>query len=302
MVEAQKVEGPIFVIGLPRTGTTATVGMMATDPRYRFLRGWEGAEPVPPPLFGEEDNDPRAVEARQRALKMDQSQHIYDPDGPEEDFVMLAPLDMKGYHGAFPMPDDYIDWWTAADFTSFFSYHHRVLKLLQSHCPPNLWLLKSPVHLFRLDEIAAEYPDATFIWTHRDPAKVIPSVSSLQFRLNSERCEPESLEKGEYGPRFLRFWTEGVARGLEARARIGEDRFVDVWNDDVASHPGRTFARLYGKLGFSVTDEFRKGIDSYAERNAKGAHGEHRYTAEEYGTSRDEIRFAFSDYIARFGL
>ena len=301
-VEAQQIDGPLFVIGLPRTGTTATIGMLACDSRFRFLRGWEAREPVPPPIFGEEDNEPRAVEARQAARGRDQSRHISDPDGPEEDMATLAPLDMKGYYGAYPMPEDYIEWWMNADFAPTLAFHERTLKLLQSHCPPNLWLLKSPVHLFRLEQIAAQYPGAAFVWTHRDPAKIIPSVCSLQYRLNTERCEPGVLNKLDYGPRMLRFWSEGMARALTARARIGEDRFIDLWNDDIVSHPVRTLARLYGKLGFGFTDDLRVAIDDYAARNEKGAHGVHRYTPEEYGTTRDEIRWAFSDYIARFGL
>lgn len=294
----------MLVCGLPRTGTTATVGMMATDPRYRFLRGWEAMSPVPPPEAGKEEDDPRAVSARKVAQEYasQQSQHIMDPDGPEEDLVMLAPLNMHAYNGAYPMPDDYIAWWSDADFASTYAYHRRVLKLLQSRRPPHLWLLKAPVHLFKLEAFAAEYPDAKFVWTHRDPAKVIPSVSSLQHTLHLQRCVEGSLDKRAIGPRFLDFWVDGMTRGLAAREAIGEHRFIDVWNDDVVAQPIATFEALYAKLGFDFTPEFRAGLDDYNRRNARGAHGEHRYSAEEYGLSREAIREAFSVYVDRFNL
>jgi len=303
-IEDEKIEGPVLVCGLPRTGTTATVGMMATDPRYRFLRSWEAMESVPPPVAGEEESDPRVVAAREAAREhaKHQAQHIVDPDGPEEDLVMLAPLNMHSYHGAYPMPDDYIDWWIDSDFASTYAYHRRVLKLLQSRRKPDLWLLKAPVHLFKLDAFAAEYPDAKYVWTHRDPAKVIPSVSSLQYRLNSERTEQGALDKLGYGPKFVRFWKEGMDRALAARERIGDHRFIDVWNDDVASKPIETFESLYEKLGFEFTPEFGSGLEEYTRRNARGAHGEHRYTAEEYGTTCEAIRLAFAGYVDRFGL
>ena len=301
-VEDEQIEGPVLVCGLPRTGTTATVGMMATDPRFRFLRVWEAMDSVPPPVRAEEDKDPRALAARERAQAMDQSQHIVDPDGPEEDLVMLAPLNMHSYHGAYPMPADYIDWWADADFSSTYAYHRRVLKLLQSRRGPRLWLLKAPVHLFKLDAFAAEYPNAKFVWTHRDPARVIPSVSSLQYRLNAERCDEGVLDKLAYGPKFVDFWVDGISRALAARARIGEDRFVDVWNDDVVAKPIETFEALYDKLGFDFTPAVRSGLEDYNCRNARGAHGEHRYTAEEYGLTTDGIRLAFRDYVERFGV
>lgn len=301
-VADEQVEGPVLVCGLPRTGTTATLGMMATDPRYRFLRGWEGGNPVPPPVAGEENDDPRVLAARKFAAQMDQSRHIVDPDGPEEDLAILAPLNCHAYNGAYPMPQDYLDWWMSAEFCSTYAYNHRVYRLLQSRRGPKRWLLKAPVHLFQLEAFLAEWPDTKFVWTHRDPAKVIPSVSSLQFGLNEERSVPGALDKLEYGPAFLDFWREGMDRALAARDRIGEARFLDVWNEDVVADPVGTFATIYERLGFEFTPEMRVGLGDYSRRNAKGVHGAHRYTAEEYGTSRDKIREAFSDYIERFGL
>lgn len=302
-LEAQTVEGPVLVCGLPRTGTTATVGMLALDPRFRFPRMWEMAQPVPPPRLDEEANDPRAIDYREAILAHSHaSQHIADPDGPEEDMVGLAPLNMHAYHGAFPMPDDFVAWWTQADFASTYAYHRRVLKLLQSERPPYLWLLKGPVHLFHLEAFAAEYPNAKFVWTHRDPASVIPSVSSLQYTLHSARCVEGALDKAAAGPKALAFWREGMCRALAARERIGEHRFVDVWNRDVVSRPVETFAGLYDRLGFDFTSRLEADVAEYNRRNAQGAFGEHRYTAEEYGLSKDAIREAFAAYCARFGV
>jgi hypothetical protein len=301
-VEDERVAGPVLVCGLPRTGTTATLGMMASDPRYRFLRGWEAMSPVPPPVAGEEDEDPRVVAARERAKEIDQSRHISDPDGPEEDLAMLAPLNMHAYNGAYPMPPDYLDWWMNAEFASTYAYNHRVYKLLQSRRGPSLWLLKAPVHLFQLEAFLAEWPDTKFVWTHRDPAKVIPSVSSLQYGLNAERSVDGALDKLSYGAAFTGFWREGMSRALASRERIGEERFIDVRNGDVAARPIETFEMIYDRLGVELTPVMRAGLVDYVSRNARGAHGEHRYTAEEYGTSRQEIRNAFKDYIERFDL
>lgn len=302
-IETQGVEGPVLVCGLPRTGTTATVGMLALDPRFRFPRMWEMNQPVPPPRLGEEADDPRAVDYRE-AIKAHShaSQHIADPDGPEEDMVGLAPLDMHAYHGAFPMPDDFITWWASADFTSTYAYHRRVLKLLQSQRPPHLWLLKGPVHLFQLEAFAAEYPETKFVWTHRDPASVIPSVSSLQYTLHSARCVEGALDKAAAGPKALAFWAQGMKRALSARDRLGEHRFIDVWNRDVVARPVETFAGLYDRLGFDFTSQLEADVTDYNHRNAQGAFGEHRYTAEEYGLSKDAIRNAFADYCARFDV
>lgn len=297
------IEGPILVCGLPRTGTTATVGMMALDGRFRYLRTWEAINPIPPPRTDEELRDPRVLSAHAAAKTYSKrSQHIHDPDGPEEDLALLAGLDMHAYHGRYPMPQDFLDWWMQADFRSTYAYHRRVLKILQSERPPNFWLLKAPPHLFKLDAFAAEYPEARFVMTHRDPAKVIPSVSSLHFTLHSGHCVPGSLNKLTYGPALLTFWKEGMRRALEARRRIGEHRFIDVWNEDVVAHPVETFRKLYERLEFELRPGLSSRLEEYNRRNAREMFGEHRYSAEEYGLTTLQIRAAFEEYIERFHL
>jgi hypothetical protein len=297
------IEGPLLVCGLPRTGTTATVGMMALDERFRYLRAWEAVAPIPPPRRGEEMDDPRLLAAHRRAQNYSKrSQHIHDPDGPEEDLALLAGLNMHAYHGRYPMPQSFLDWWMAEDFASTYAYHRRVLTLLQSERPPYLWLLKAPVHIFNLDAFAAEYPQARFIMTHRDPAKVIPSVSSLFFTMHSEHCTPGVLNKLSFGPPLLEFWRKGMRRALEARCRIGEHRFIDIWNDDVVAQPIETFRKLYDWLDFELKPDLAAKLEDYRRRNAPQGSGKHRYSAQEYGLTDTRIRSAFSDYVERFRL
>jgi len=302
-VEQQQVEGPVVVVGLPRTGTTATVGMLALDERFRFLRGWEANAPVPPPMLGDEENDPRVIAARKAAGEYGMAHmHLHDPDGPEEDLALLASLDMHAYHGAFPMPPDYIDWWLSEGFASTYAYLERVFKLLQSRRPPSLWLLKSPPHLFRLDLIARQFPDAKFVMTHRDPCKVLGSVASLQFTLYEQRCEPGTVSKQQVGRQLFGFWEEGMRRGLAAREQISEERFFDIRNDDVVKTPNAVFERVYAHLGIELSPELRNRLEDYNSRNAPGKFGSHRYTLEEYGLTFREVTEAFAGYIERFGL
>jgi hypothetical protein len=302
-IEEQPIESPVIVAGMPRTGTTATVGMLALDDRFRFLRGWEANSPVPPPVAGEEESDPRLIAAREAAKHYAMSHlHLFDPDGPEEDLAMLAALDMHAYHGAYPMPDDYLAWWQNADFRSCYAYLARVFRLLQSRRPPHRWLLKSPPHLFRLDRLAETYPDARFVMTHRDPRKLIASVASLHFHLYEERCLPGSIDKAKVGRTVLTFWQDGVRRGLAARAAIGEERFIDVHNSDVVSKPIAVFERIYDPIGLDLTPALAGRLEDYNANNAPGKFGEHSYTLEEYGLNDAEVRSAFADYMDRFGF
>jgi hypothetical protein len=300
-IEHRRIEGPVLVCGMPRTGTTAVVGMLALDERFRFLRGWEGAAPLPPPIAGQEATDPRLMAARARARLYEKPEmHLHDPDGPEEDLVFLAGLSMRSFYGTLPMPQDYVDWWVAEDFGSTYAYNLRVMKLLNSQRPPELWLIKAPIHLFKLADFARQFPAARFVMTHRDPLKIIPSAASLHHRLYQDRCRPGTLDKRQIGERTLALWQEGMRRGLAARAAIGEERFIDVHNDDVVQRPLESFERIYQHLGLPLGAGLRQRIEGYSRRNPPGAFGVHRYTLEEYGLTAAGIRLAFRDYIDRF--
>lgn len=299
----QAIEGPVLVFGMPRTGTTATVAMLALDERFRFLRGWEGAQPLPPPIAGEEDADPRVIAARSTVNTLTtQSMHLHDPDGPEEDLVYFAGLDMRAFHGSLPMPRDYLQWWIDDDFASTYAVHAQVLQALQSRRPPHLWLLKAPPHLFKLEAFAKQYPNAKFVMTHRDPRKLIPSVASLSYHLHCVRCHADQVDKHAVGAQALWFWSEGIRRGLAARARIGEHRFIDVPNDEVVKTPLAVFERIYDHLDMELTPAMRQRVTAYGKRNAPGAFGEHRYTLEEYGLTAQSVGAAFKDYLERFAL
>ena len=297
------VEGMVLVCGLPRTGTTATVAMLALDPRLRFLRGWEAQAPLPPPEDGREAADPRRLAALEaaKAYAM-RAMHLNDPDGPEEDLALLAGLTMSSYNGHLPMPEDYLDWWIARDFTGHYRFLERVLRLLHASRGPRRWLLKSPPHLFKLDAFAARFPDARYIWTHRDPARVISSAASLQSHMQAERSRPGSIEPAERGRMLLDFWRQGMDRGLAARARIGEARFIDVRNDDVVHQPVESFERIYAHLGLPLDEGLRRRLVDYNARNTPGAFGAHRHEPESFGLTHAEVRTAFADYVARFGL
>ncbi|MBV1917282.1 MAG: sulfotransferase [Sphingomonadaceae bacterium] len=301
-IEEQEIKGPLLVTSVPRSGTTATLAMLGLDPRFRYTRDWELREPLPPPVFGEEDRDPRAIAARERSAMMDQSIHLYDPDGPEEDLVAIAGYDMRQFHARYPMRQEYLDWYIADDFRSVYRLHERLLKLLQWRRPPNFWLLKAPPHLLRFEAFAERYPDSRIIMTHREPTKTIPSIASMYDMLYNMVCEPGTVDKAWIGRRCLEFWSRGMQIAMRARDKLGEDRFLDVYNRDLVADPIGTFEQLYDQLGFKIDAKLRVRLEDYHQRNAKGAHGTHSYSLEEYGLSEKKINEAFSEYRDRFGI
>jgi hypothetical protein len=300
-----QVRGPVSITGLHRTGTTALGNMMSLDPQFRNLRVWEQAEPCPPPTTAGEAADPRRLREIANIERLGREQpeqlamHLYDADATVEDHELMG-LEFASHSGVLPI-FGYHRWWRTADLTDAFAYHRRALQLLQSERPPNLWLLKAPHHMFHLQAIVAAYPDARFVFTHRDPAKAIPSYLSFATSFYP-RGAVEQHGRSRIGRLMHAHFVEGTQRALAARAAIGEDRFLDVRQRDVARDPIGVLERVYDFLGLPFTGAFADAVTCWNARNREGAHGSHSYKAEDWGLTPREIRADYAFYGQRFGF
>ncbi|MDT3445108.1 MULTISPECIES: sulfotransferase [unclassified Pseudofrankia] len=295
------VRGPVDVNGLPRTGTTALANILSLDPQFRGLRGWEQSKPCPPPEFDTELTDPRRLELVKEYEEVPahlKAMHLYDADATMEDSEVLG-MSFHGQQMTLPVYG-YHAWWRGADLTDTFAYHRRVIQLLQSRRPPNLWLFKAPHHKFHLEPLAAAYPDARFVMTHRDPAKVVPSYASIV----SAILPPPTGERDHrrLGREISEHLRVGMENAIASRARLGEDRFFDVHHRELVRDPIGTVYRVYDFLGLDLRPEVERAMADWHEANRSGAHGVHRYTAEQFGLDEEQIRADYEFYIRRFGI
>ena len=220
--EIAPVREPVFIVALPRTATTALHYLLAIDPQFRYQRRWEVADPVPPPDLATEGDDPRRVAATaSRSV-----QHISTADGPLEDGPVLA-LHFHNQDLGLPLPT-YTRWWRTSDLTSTYAYHQRVLRLLHSRRPPYRWLLKAPAYCFHLPQIAAQYPDARFLMTHRDPVTVFASTCSVVQNAQQSMVPTHRRDPVELGGFVLEHLVEMTRRIMAARNTLGHQRFYDV--------------------------------------------------------------------------
>jgi Sulfotransferase family len=300
-LENLTVRGPVDITALPRTGTTALANMMSLDPQFRCLRGWETVKPCPPPVLDQEAEDPRRLQFAQHIDRRgpgSMAMHLNELDATREDTELLG---MACHDQGYTWPVyRYHAWWRGADLTATYHYHRRVVKLLQSRRPPNLWLFKAPHHMFHLEAIVNAYPDARFIMTHRDPAKVVPSYASLQSSIfPAPRSQRDMHRLGREVSEHLRI---GMRNAITARERMGKHRFLDVHHHELVREPVETMRRVYDFLGVPWHDDVQRSILVWQQGNKPGAYGQHRYAAEQFGLSATDIRNDYDFYIERFGV
>jgi len=305
-IEEQAVPEPIFVLGLPRTGTTALSALLARDPDTRSVRTWESSDPIPPPEAATQHDDPRiarteaGLAAMHEAFPEAKKMHDAEATGPTECQDLLG-LEFKAQHfaGQYHVPS-YESWLLGCDMVPAYRTHRRVLQLLQWHCPPTRWHLKTPVHMLSLPELVTVYPDARFVMTHRDPARVLGSVCSLiqlMYRIASDWNDAKAL-----GREQLELWAKAMERAMAFRDAQPAQRFVDLPFREQLADPVAAVERCYADLGLPMTPEARRRMDAWAAEHRRGRHGEHRYRLSDFGLEPDAVRARFAAYMERFDV
>jgi len=302
----QEIGSVLFGVGLPRTGSTALSYLLAQDRAVRSLRVWEASQPTPPPELEGEDDDPRFVAAREAMSGLGslpeelKSMLPSAADGPAECLDLLNLSFRCAMLDTVAQTPSYGAWLLDCDYGPAYRYHERVLKLLQWHRPPNHWRLKSPAHMFAVDALDAVYPDARFVITHRDPAKVIASVASVEtavVRMYTGKADPHY-----FGRHCVDDWDVALRRFLAFRDRVGEARFYDIAFDELQGDPIGTVRGLYDWLGEELTPETAAAMQTWwdGSQDDRSAGGGHHYTPEEFGLDADELRERFAYYSERF--
>ena len=226
--------------------------------------------------------------------------HHEEADGPTECIsVMSQDFRSLSWEAIANVPS-YGEWLLATEQRPTYEYHRRVVKLLQSRRPPDLWLFKAPHHNFHLEAIASAYPDARFVMTHRDPAKSVPSWASIVSTIfPAAQGERDMQRLGREVSNHLRI---GVEHAIAARARLGEDRFLDVHHPRLIADPQGTMRRIYDYLDLELRPSVEEAMLDWQRTNRSGARGTHTYTAEQFGLSTQQLRSDYDFYIRHFGV
>jgi hypothetical protein len=304
-IRARAIRRPVYLTGLPRTGTSALFNLLAVDPSARALLTWEGMNPDPPEGLAPGETDPRllavrAAVARDRARNPDFDRiHYARAEGPEECVLLLAYTFCDVQLGIEPLLSPYREWFPAQDLRAAYAYYADLLRMLDWQRPGERWLLKSPAHLWALDVLLELFPDACLVWTHRDPLEILPSYCSMMAALMSIRG---SLDPKTLGPAVLDYLARKLERGLASRDRLPPDRFLDVDYRAFLAAPLETAERIHAHFGLPLSAATVRAMRRHAEENARGRHGSHRYSLEEFGLRAAGVRERLGGYVERFGL
>jgi len=306
-VARQQITRPIFIVGQPRTGTTILYDLLAQDPDLRAPLTWEVDEPCPVPQPETYHDDPRIAQIQSN---IELSEQIvpgflkFHPMGAlvGQECVRITAGEFTSmiYGVQYRLPTYYRWLLYDAEYGGAYRYHRIFLQHLQSGVPGQ-WLLKSPAHLWQLDTLLAEYPDALIVQTHRDPLNVISSIAALTHHLR--RMSTDESTVAECAAQSYEEIIVGLEREMALRdsGAVPEGKIIDVKFTDFMNDPWATIGGIYQALGRELRPETMQRMRDFLSAHPSDG-GRGRYTWSDSGLDADEVRERVHAYQDRYDI
>jgi hypothetical protein len=307
-IAAETIRRPLFIAGLPRSGSTLLHSLLAQDPASRVPLNWETLHPSPPPERSTYDTDRRsAIAAREirwfhRIQPEFRKIHPLGARLPEECVVILSHTFLSYQFSSTYFVPSYHTWLEQQDLRPAYEFHRRFLQHLQWRCPAERWVLKAPPHWPGLDALFAVYPDARVILTHRDPLEVVASVASLHFVLRSTFSD--AIDPMAIGPEVSQMLANDIARGMRLLDQSDgpPDRVLDVRYTDLLRDPLGMVRKIYAHFDLPLNSQVETRMRQCLAENPQDKNGRHEYSLEQFGLDADTERRRYRAYCERFGL
>ncbi|MEP6603585.1 MAG: sulfotransferase [Spartobacteria bacterium] len=301
-IGGQQIRQPLFIVGLPRSGTTILHILLAADPANRAPLSWEVMEPSPPTSEKERERIEGAARNFRRFRWLAPAFSRVHPMGaqlPQECVSLMSPSFLSDqYDTMFNVPT-YRAWFLRQDMRPAYEFHRRILQHLQFRENGRRWILKAPAHMFALPTLLSIYPDALFVQTHRAPLDTIASVSSLITLLR--RIFSDVVDPRQIGRDALGYWAETLKVFMQERERLPTNRIVDISYEEIHHDPISAIRRIYTHFNWMFTGEIERRMQQTLAQHPREKNAFHHYESSDFGLTAVECAERFADYSDRFG-
>jgi hypothetical protein len=302
-ITRQEIREPLFIVGLPRSGTSVLHRLLGADPEHRCPLMWEVRSPSPPTRDDEKRRIQRATQSCNFfnwLVPPFRYVHSVGAEVPQECVSLMTPTFLSDQFDAMYYVPSYRTWFFRQDLRPAYEYHRRFLQHLEFRRAARRWILKAPTHMFALPALLSIYPDALFVQTHRTPVDAMASVSSLVTVLR--RAFSDAVDPFIVCREAIDYWSETMDKFLCERDRLANNRICDIQFEEIRREPVRAVRRIYEFLGWSLSGKAEQNMRVLIASQAKRESANHRYDLSQFGANGDAVLNAFAPYCERFGL
>ena len=302
-IRSQEIRAPLFIVGLPRSGTSVLHRLLGADPEHRSPLMWEVRAPSPPNGHDEKRRIQRATQSCNFfnwLVPTFRYVHAVGAETPQECVSLMTPTFLSDQFDAMYYVPSYRTWFFRQDLRPAYAYHRRFLQHLQFRRSARRWILKAPTHMFALPALLSVYPDALFVQTHRTPVDAMASVSSLVTILRS--AFSDAVDPSIVCREAIDYWSETTAKFLRQRDCLADNRICDIQYEEIRREPIRAVRRIYEFFGWSLSRKAEQAMRTLIASQARRESANHRYDLAQFGASADAVLSAFSTYCQRFGF
>src|SRR5438128_8266564 len=302
-IARQEIREPLFIVGLPLSGTTLLHTLLAADPEHRAPLTWEVMTPSPPTRENEKRRIQRATQScncLNWLAPTFRHVHAVGAELPQECVGLMTPTFLSDQFDTMYYVPSYRAWFFRQDLLPAYEYHRHFLQHLQFRQSAGRWVLKAPTHMFALPTLLSVYPDALFVQTHRAPLEAMASVSSLITilrRVFSDAVDPLIVCQEAIG-----YWSETLDRFLQERDRLAAKRICDLNYIEIRRDPVAAIQRIYQHFGWALSREAEQRMRVVLANQPREQYGHHRYNLSQFGIRHAEGATPFAAYCDRFGL
>ncbi len=306
-IEQRAIHHPLIIVGLPRSGTTLLQTLLSLDPAARTLRNYETFPPMCAPAEEQREGaDPRIAA----------SHEIF------EGMFNMAP-NLRGINGlnfmaqgtaecqnltAFDFAHmgwsagsslfSYGDWIADTDLSEPYRWHKKLVQFLSAKQPGDHWVMKAPMHLFGLDHLLTQYPDARVIFTHRNPVQTC--VSGISMVCQWTQFSTQQVDAKAVCAWYPKLWAKGLRRALDYKAQLGSNQVLDVFHHQMMKNPLATIELIYNHFEMDLSISTRQEMENWLKQHPRTSFGTHKPTAQQYGLDADEVVHQFDFYMDLF--
>lgn len=305
----EKIEKPIFIVGLPRSGTTVLHTLMALDPTSRYLRNYESTGRIcPPPELIPEIVDTRIQTCHEGmeglysmapVLRGINGINFMAHGTAECQNLMAHEFVHMGWSSGFSL-FLHGNWVSECNMKTAFEWHKRLLQILQWKLPNERWILKAPMHLFGLDHLIKTYPDARIVFPHRNLFDAVVSGVSMVYHWTQFTTGQENI--AAIAKWYPMIWAKGLKRALKALETVNTDHILNVFHNELSESPIEIIEKIYDKFDIRLSNAATKRMRIWLKDHPRSKFGSHNHATVKSHLNRAEVRKQFMFYREQFDV